>query len=642
MKTLRFNLVIASLLVLVLWSPAGQAQNGQTLNLRDADIRAFIDDVSMMTGRIFIVDPRVQGKVTVVSRDPINPEDLFQVFLSTLNVNGFAATPTATGAFRIVPTQNAAQSGSIGSDLTGDVFMTEVFQLRFADANAVMNMIRPLVHPNGQVLPNRDSGAVIVVDFASSMPRIRDVISKVDRDRAAIRTIRLINSSAAEMARTLTALTNRRGGEGADVSIVPVEANNTLLLRGDPGVIAQLVPIISSLDAESAARSDIRVIYLKHAVAEDLVPMLEQVTRTLADETVGGPTGRASIGADKGTNALIISASPEMQQSLESVIRQLDIERAQVQVEAIIVEVSDTAARELGVQYVLSGSEGSDVPFIVSNYSNTAPNLLALTGAVVVDEETSGESDIVDQLQETAINSLLGLNGLGLGFAGITDDGTLFGVILNALDQDSGSNVLSTPSIMTMDNQPASIIVGQEIPITTGEVLGADNSNPFRTVERQKVGIQLDVKPQINDGDSIKLDIRQEVSAVIGPLTTTSTELVTSTREIETTVMVEDGEIIVLGGLIEQDEQVSVEKVPLLGDIPVLGRVFRSEGRSKNRTNLMVFLRPTIVRGRDDMRAVTDRKFDYIRSEQLLRSDGDEPALDVFMRDVIGPLPVDP
>ena len=639
MTVLRGVAVSFAIFAVLSWITPVQAQNGQTLNLRDADIRAFIDDVSMMTGRIFIVDPRVQGMVTVVSRDPINPDDLFQVFLSTLNVNGFAATPTATGAYKIVPTQNAGQGGGPAQSASGDVFVTEVFRLRFADANAVMNMVRPLVHPDGQVLPNRDSGALIVVDLASSMQRIRDVIAKVDRDRAAIRTIRLTNSSAAEMARTLTALTNRRGGDGADVSIVPVEANNTLLLRGDPGVIAQLVPIVTSLDAENAAKSDIRVLYLKHAVAEELVPMLEQVTRTLADETVGGPAGRASIGFDKGTNALIISASPEMQQSLESVIRQLDIARAQVQVEAIIVEVSDTAARELGVQYVLSGSEGSDVPFIVSNYSNTAPNLLALTGAVVVDQETSGESEVVDQLQETAINSLLGLNGLGLGFAGITDDGTLFGVILNALDQDTGSNVLSTPSIMTMDNQPASIIVGQEIPITTGEVLGNDNSNPFRTVERQNVGIQLDVKPQINEGDTIKLDIRQEVSAIVGPLTEASTDLVTSKREIETTVMVEDGEIIVLGGLIEQDEQVSVEKVPLLGDIPVLGRVFRSEGRSKNRTNLMVFLRPTIVRGRDDMRAVTDRKFDYIRSEQMLRSD-DEPSLDVFMRDVIGPLPV--
>ncbi len=611
----------------------------QVLNLRDADIRAFIDDVSMLTGRSFIVDPRVNGQVTVISREPIDVETVFAVFLSTLRVNGFTAVPTSSGAYKIVPDEAAADDfNPVGRDsLEGDQFVTEVFTLRHIDTTTALNTVRPIASQKGRVIATPGTSSLIVVDYASNMSRIQAVLAELDRDMSTIVPVKLLNTSAAEMAAIVMGLAGTERGEDgarANVTAVPVDRSNTLLLKGDPVVLERLLGVISELDDGNKSTEDVRVVYLKHADGESLAPMLERISASLSRSgTPEEAAARVSISYDNGTNALVISADPDMQQALDGVIRQLDIRRSQVLVEAIIVEVSDTAARELGVQYILSGSRGSEVPFTVANYSSTAPNILALTGAVVADRESNDEdSSVVEDLQSQALNGLLGLNGFAVGGAGITDGGTLFGVILNAVDQDVGSNVLSTPSIMTMDNEPASIIVGQEIPVTTGEVLGSANANPFRQIERRDVGIQLEVKPQINDGDTIKLFIRQEVSSVFGPVSEAFSELVTNKREIETTVMVDDGEIIVLGGLIEDDEQVSVDKVPFLGDIPVLGRAFRSDRRSKEKTNLMVFIRPTIMRNADDVRSLTGEKYDMMRAQQMMKSQAGRSSMD----DILG------
>ncbi len=634
---------IALLFVTALIWPASHASSQeQVLNLRDADIRAFIDDVSMLTGRSFIVDPRVKGEVTVISREPIGPETVFQVFLSTLRVNGFTAVSTGSGAYKIVPDDSAADNFTpVGRDgRTGDQVVTEVFTLHHIDTTTALNAVRPIASQKGRVIATPGSGAIIVVDFADNMARIQAVLAELDRDMETIVPVQLLNTSAIEMSQIVTGLAGTQRGEDGgrpNVTAIPVERSNTLLLKGDPLVIERMLQVVSELDDGNKVKEDVRVIYLKHAAGEELVPMLEQISASLS-RTSGAEAGsRTSITYHRGTNALVISADPEMQQALDGVIRQLDVARAQVLVEAIIVEVSDTAARELGLQYILSGSRGSAVPFTVANYSSTAPNILALTGAVVADRESSGEdSQVIEQLQTQALNSLLGLNGFALGGAGITDGGTLFGVILNAVDQDVGSNVLSTPSIMTMDNEAASIIVGQEIPITTGEVLGSANTNPFRQIERQDVGIQLEVRPQINDGDTIKLFIRQEVSSVFGPVSDGFTELVTNKREIETTVMVDDGEVIVLGGLIEDDRQSTVDKVPILGDVPVIGRAFRSEGRSNQKTNLMVFIRPTILRNVEDVRSVTGEKYNYMRAEQALKTRSGETSMDSILGRVMG------
>lgn len=635
-------------------APQSPAQ-GQVLNMRDADIRAFIGDVSMLTGKTFIVDPRVQGKVTVISQQALGADDAFALFLSTLRANGFTALPTADGSYRIVPEEGAAQDAApMAGALDGDQLVTEVIKLHNIDVNVALQMVQPLVHRQGRVVTTRGTNALIVVDYASNVARIRKVIADVDRDPSVTQVIALRNTSADQIARAVTDLVRIQGDTAnplTNFAAVPLEGTNTVILRGPPELLARIAPLVEKLDSEGASTADTRVVYLKHAAAEELLPILERVSALArgsapAPAANGAPSpgvpGRASIGVHAGTNALIINAAPDVQQELMDVIRQLDIPRHQVLVEAIIVEVSDSAAKQLGVQYVLAGGEGSNIPFSVTNFpSDASPNILAATGAVIVDEETKGDdSDALKALQGAAIDSLLGTSGFLGGFAGRGSDGTIFGVILNALKRDVSSNVLSTPSIMTMDNQPASILVGQEIPITTGEALGADNTNPFRTIERKDVGVKLEVKPQINEGGAVKLFIRQEVSSVFGPVSTASGELITNKRQIETTVLVNDGQIIVLGGLIEDDEQLSVDKVPLLGDIPILGNAFKSTGKSRRRTNLMVFLRPSIVSGANDLRAVTDRKYNFIQSEQLQRSRTGQSSLDAVVKDLTGRAPV--
>jgi general secretion pathway protein D len=633
-------------------TPPGAPAQTQVLNMREADIRAFISDVSMLTGKTFIVDPRVQGKVTVVSQEALGPDDAFALFLSTLRANGFTAVATADGTYRIIPEEGAAQDAApMAGTLEGDQLVTEVIRLHNVDVSTALQMIQPLVNRQGRAVATRGTNALIIVDYASNVARIRQVIAGFDRDPSVTAVIPLRNTSADQIARAVTDLVRIQGDGGnplTNFAAVPLDGTNTLIMRGPPELLARMQPLVERLDAEGASTADTRVVYLRHAAAEELLPILERVSALVRGAApvsgpgeapaAGGALGRASIGMHAGTNALIINAPPDVQQQLSEVIRQLDIARHQVLVEAIIVEVSDTAAKQLGVQYVLSGGRGSDIPFSVTNFpSDSSPNILAATGAVVVDQRTSGEDpDVLKALQGAAIDSLLGTAGFMGGFAGRGSDGTIFGVILNALKRDVSSNVLSTPSIMTMDNQSASILVGQEIPITTGEALGSNNTNPFRTIERKDVGVKLEVKPQINEGGAIKLFIKQEVSSIFGPISLQSGELITNKRQIETTVMVNDGQIIVLGGLIEEDEQLSVDKVPLLGDIPILGNLFKSTDRSRKRTNLMVFMRPTIVTGANDLRAVTDRKYNYIQGEQLQRSRTGESSLDRVINDLTG------
>lgn len=624
------------LAVLLMTGQPSHAQE-QVLQLRDADIRAFIDDVAMQTGRMFIVDPRVQGNVTVIAHTEISDADLWQVFLATLEVYGFTAVSTPSGTYRILPAEAAVQSAG---PVSGEgAFVTEIFALRRIEPNTAMNMVRPLVHADGQVISGRGSDILIVVDYADNIHRIRNVIEELDRDRSEVRIVPLENTSATEMVRIVSELVDNSITEdrrGARYVAVANEVGNSIILRGDPGLVASLVPLIEEVDARNEQTDDISVVYLKHAEAADLAPILQQVARSLAGGTGGaGGEDYTDITLHPATNALIISAEPETQRALNRVISQLDIRRAQVLVEAIIVEVSDTAARELGVQYLLSGGEGSRVPFTVANYSNTAPNILAATGALVLDREGVIEGDALANLQAAAVDSLLGLNGFATGFAGETGGGTLFGFILNAVERDISSNVLSTPSVTTLDNEVASLSVGQEIPISTGEALGTNNANPFRTIERRDVGVQLDVRPQINEGETIQLFIRQEVSSVFGPVSENFNELILNKREIETTVTVDSGDIIVLGGLIEDTEQASVEGVPLLSRIPGVGRLFQSKARSQERRNLMVFIRPIILRGPEDSNRVTSRKYDYMMSEQILRSGG-ASSLDELVRNVMG------
>lgn len=629
--------IVASLLC---WSVPSYAA-GNVLNYRDAEIRAFIDDVAAITGKTFIIDPRVNGKINVVSTAEVSDEGVFQTFLSALKVNGVALVPTSSGAFKVVPDEVAAQdAGPVDEAHKGDRLITHVFTLNYADPLAVQAAVKPFTFKNGRVFARKGMPVVIVTDYADNLERIAKLVSSMDVDRSVIRTLALENTSASEMAEIAIKLATQPGFDDnvtQSLTALPLESSNTLILKGQAKVVDTFLPVLKELDNNNASRGDLRVIYLKHANAEKLLPMLETVTGSLSRKDSSGKPiasdGDVAVSVYPGANAVVVNASSEMQQRIANVIHMLDVPRAQVLVEAIVVEVSDKAAKELGVQYLLAGGERSNIPFTMANYSNTAPNLLAVTGALQLNDGGDGDNTSAkDLFSAAAVDSLLGLNGFALGAAGETDGGTIFGVVLNAIKQDAGSNLLSTPSILTMDNQPAKFLSGQEIPISTGETLGASNTNPFRTIERKEIGVKLEVTPQVSDGEEIRLDIRQEISSIAG--STAANELITNLRQVETTVRVKNGDIVVLGGLIEQNETVSVDKVPLLGDIPILGRAFRSDSKSRSKTNLMIFLRPTIVRTAGDAEAMTSRKFDFIRAQQASVKSG--LTLDQLVEEVMG------
>ena len=604
------------------------------LNFRDVELQVLIDDIASMTGYTFVVAPSVRGRVTVSSQTPLTAEDVFKVFQSTLRVHGFTAVPVSGGAYRIVPEQ-AASSEGIRSRGAGDQFETVVMKLDHFDAVEAAKMIKPITHSQGQVSTSARSNSIIVVDYASNISRVRQVVRELDQDRSTIVTIPLTNMPATEMAKIVNGIT---AGDSSsfkfEIGALAVESNNSIVIRGDASDVARVSEIVYGLDQESrSATETLKVLPLRHSQAADLAPILGELATSMKEaiSPSGGQVAKPTIVVHEPMNALVINADARILKQLERVVEELDQRRAQVLVEALIVELSDDTVRELGVQFALSGSDDTSLPLVATNFSRSTNNVLAIAGALALDNDDTG----VSSLRETAISSLLGSTGVLFGFGATNSDGSVFGAIVNAVQDDTASNLLSTPSVLTLDNETASFIVGQEIPITTGEALGNNNSNPFRTVEREDVGVELEVTPQIGDADSITLTLRQEVSSIFGPITTSSTDLITNKREITTTVLADDGEIIVLGGLIEEETSRVESKVPLLGDIPVLGNLFRSEGTSVSRTNLMVFLRPTIVRDEQDVREVTGRKLNYMQSEQE-QATGQEQAIQDFVDEVMG------
>jgi general secretion pathway protein D len=669
--------LIPLLLVLAVPLPAQQV-----LNLRDADIRAFIQDVARVTGRNFVIDSRVQGKVSVVTDRALSRSEYFEVFLATLRANGFVAVPMEGGGYRVQPSDTAAaQPGKIGeSGAARNQFVTEVFRLRAIEATSAVETLRPLVSREGSVTANRSGNSLVVADYADNIRRIRGLLGKIDSEGAATDVIALKNAGAREIATSLQQLaTGGQTGDGARtaVAVVPIDSSNSVALRGDAEMVQRFGAIARDLDRRAANGVEIQVYWLQNADADKLMPVLQQLVGQpgaisaapptngsgnsgqaaalpVAVTTGGSGNGRPTpvIARYEGLNAVIISAPSDVQRMLSQVIRQLDTRRDQVLVEAIIVEISDDAAKKLGVQFLLGGKPGSNIPFAATNYSNAAPNILTIAGAVGARElntttttvngtttTTTTNNPISDQLAQAAVNSILGASG---GFAGLATNigrNGLFGTIINAVQSDTKSNILSTPSIVTLDNQEAKLLVGQEIPITTGEALSKNFDNAFRTVQRQNVGIQLEVTPQINDGGAVKLAIRQEVSSIAGPVSNNFSDLILNKREIQTTVTVDDGQIIALGGLLDDNERRTLEKIPLLGDLPGLGQLFRSRSRTRSKTNLMVFIRPTILRSEAEARALAERRYNYVRAQQRLLRPDEEPSIDQLVRDYMDTTP---
>jgi general secretion pathway protein D len=659
-----------------------------TLNVRDADIRAFIQDAARVTGRTFIIDNRVQGKVSVVTDRPLTRSEYFEIFLSTLRANGLVAVPAAGGAFRIQPVEGAAgQPGQVGGAANRNQFVTEVIRLRSIDAQSALDTLRPLVSKDGSITANRSGRSIVVADYADNIFRIRRVLAQVDTDGSSTALIPLKNAGAREIAQSLQALV-AGGGEGqpATATVVAIDSSNSVALRGDAATVQRLSAMARELDTRAASGTEIRVYWLQHADADKLLPVLEKllgqgggsaISSANATVTTGGPSaapaaapapaqaaassagdtsgiggrGPAVVTRYEGANAVIVAANGDTQRMLGEVIRQLDTRREQVLVEAIIVEIGDNAARQLGVQFLIGSTKTG---FAATNYSNAQPNILTLAGAIAANQlgttetvvvapdgtrtttTTTENGSLATELQGAAVDALRSARG---GFGGVATElgrNGVLGAIINAVQADTESNVLSTPSVLTLDNQEAKILVGQEVPVSTGQALSPNFDNQFRTVQRQNVGIMLEVKPQINSGGAIKLFLKQEVSSVAGPVSNDSSDLIINKRQIETTVTVDDGDILALGGLLDDNERRTIEKIPVLGDIPLVGELFKSRSRARSKTNLMVFIRPTILSDRKDAQDVTARRYGYIRNQQLANNPKVEPTIDELVRDYMG------
>lgn len=609
-----------------------------TLNLKDADIQALIATVSEITGRNFIVGPNVQGKVTVVSARPMLPDEIYDVFLSVLRVHGYAAV-TSGSMVKIVPEALAQQDGSSsvnnGMARASDELITQIVPVKHVSVTDLLPILRPLMPQGAQLIAHNSSNSLVISDRAGNVQRIIDIIRRIDTvSEAEVEVIPLAHANASEVARTLTTLAGDDKGAvaGSAARVFADTRTNSVLLSGAKNARLRMRALLAHLDTPLESGGDTQVVYLNYASAKDLVPILQGVASTLTGQApptagagaVAGATSPSSGGAGGGpatiqahdhTNSLIISAPPAIFRSLAAVVRQLDVRRAQVLIEAIIAEVADSTASEIGVQWFTAPqrSDGSLGQGVIGGTNFVGPN---------------GNSSLLGLAGNAA--GLSGLGGLSLGYV----DGTVkipgtdteilnLGALVRALRGDGKTNILSTPSILTLDNQEAEIKVAQEVPFLTGSYsatgTGGGNSgvsNPFQTIERKDVGLVLKVTPQINEGDAVRLAIHQEVSS-LAPQVSGAVDLITNKRELTTNVIVADRALLVLGGLIDNNMSDSNSKVPGLGSIPVIGNLFRYRSNKNEKRDLMVFLRPQILRDKATESAVSSEKYNYMRTEQL-------------------------
>ena len=613
---------VCLLLAWLIWSLPLHAET-VTLNLKDADISALISTVAAVTDKNFIVDPRVKGKVTVISSRPMNNDEVYQVFLSILKVHGFAAVPSGE-VIKIVPDVNAKQDGiptaSDGQPGRGDEMVTRVVQVDNVAAAQLVPILRPLIPQQGHLAAYPATNVLIISDRARNVERLVSIIRRIDQvSDSEIEIIPLQHASATEVVRVLTSLNRAAPAKGKVPGVaaggqvlVADERTNSVLLGGDRATRLRMRAIISHLDTPLESGGNTDVVYLRYAVAADIVDTLMGVGKVEEQEAGQGKRGAGSsrssfdIQADEATNSLVITAPPDIMLTLKRVIGQLDIRRAQVLVEAIIAEVSDQTARELGVQWLFNGIKDSSGPVGVINFTNSGSLISDIINGAASVADGGTFPPIVD-------NALLGFgrtNSNSFNYIGV----------LNAIASDANNNILSTPTLVTLDNTEAEIIVGENVPFLTGSFTSTGASegatNPFQTIEREDVGLTLKIKPQINEGDAMRLEIEQEISS-IAPSVAGASDIVTKKRSIKTTVMVDDSEMVVLGGLIEERIGEDIQKVPLLGDIPWLGELFTSRTSDVTRANLMVFIHPVILRDGTMTRQYTNSKYDHIRSLQL-------------------------
>ncbi len=591
-----------------------------TVNFKETDIQELIRFVANALGKTMIIDSKVKGTVQVISSKPVNREELYELFLSILEVQGFAAVNSGD-IIRIIPNKGARSApvqvaNKNRISLSSEV-VTQVIQLNNISAAKLIPLIRPLAPQHAHVAAYAPSNAIIISDTSANIARIRKVIESIDLSAVEETDIvTLEHASSEEVVRMLKELQQSQKKKGqaetGQLLLVADKRTNSVLVSGDELERARVKSLLAFLDTALVQSGNVKVVYLEYALAKDLAAVLSKVVQNMVGMTgprTPGKTkskGLASIEADEGTNSLIITAEADVMQSLLSVVKRLDIRRAQVLVEAIIVEITDTDDRDLGIEWLFTNDSGA-------YGSSTRAGLAGATAAAAFESDDSTESTA------SIASALAGIPGQVLGF-GHVKDGLSLNLVINALKKNTKANILSTPSLMTLDNEEASIVVGESIPFVTGSYTSTGSSssnpdNPFQTVERENVGITLKVTPQINEGDSLILAISQEVSNVKGTAALNS-NLITSERKIDTKVLADNGQTIVLGGLIEDNVTEEVQKVPLLGDLPVIGAMFRSTAVNVGKKHLLVFLKATIVRDNREMDEATAGKYRLIRKEQ--------------------------
>ena len=594
-----------------------------TVNLKDTDIQEFIKFVADVTGTTMVVDPNVKGKVRVISSKPVSQAELYDLFLSILDVQGYTAVRSGQ-VIRIVPSKDARSSpvpimedqAAVGND----EYVTQVIRLDNISAAKLIPVLRPLVPQQAHMAAYAPSNAIIISDIRSNIGRIVDIIERMDR--SAIQTteiIRLKYGVAEDVVSMLNTLEKSRQGEGADADkeavLVADKRTNSVVVTADELTVDRIRKLVAYLDTPLEQSGNVRVIYLEYADATEIAEVLTRVMQNISRLEEGGSkragSGESTIEADEGTNSLIITADTDEMAALEAVIARLDIRRAQVLIEAIIVEMTVTEGQDLGLQWLFANDNGVYGSNITTDEARRQ-SLGQLGGALVPDD---GSENI--GTREVAA-SLATIPGTTLGW-GVVDESLTMTVILNALESQGNNNILSTPSLLTLDNEEAYITVGSEVPFVTGSYtntgVGNGASNPFQTIERESVGVTLKVTPQINEGNAVVMDIVQEVSTLAPSLI--ASDLITNERKIETMVLANDGNIVVLGGLVSDEIQDDSQGVPVLSSIPLLGRLFRSDSVKVTKQNLLVFIRPTIIRDDEDLAGATAEKYRYIRDQQM-------------------------
>ncbi|WP_394172018.1 type II secretion system secretin GspD [Thalassotalea litorea] len=615
-------------------------------NFKGTEITEFVNIVGKNLKKTIIVDPKVRGKINVRSYDLLTEKQYYQFFLNVLEVYGFSVVEMDNNVLKVIPNKDAKSAAIpvVGDEAPGqgDEMVTRVVSVKNVSVRELSPLLRQLSDQagGGNVVHYEPSNVIMLTGTAAVVNRLVQIITRVDRaGDQDVNIVKLKYASASEMVRIIENINKPASGK-ADTpaflipKIVADDRTNSVIISGEGQARDRIARLISRLDSELETSGNTRVYYLKYAKAEDLVTVLQSVSDTMQRESQAKTSGtnstaRRSSGGNRNvtieshsdTNALVITAEPDMLRSLESVIRQLDIRRAQVHIEAIIVEVFESDGAQLGVQW--GSAEGG-----FTQFTNGVVPISQIAGAYVAGQgEEASQTEIVnpdgsitrsnnpDEPDDyTLLAQLLG-NVNGMMFGILEDD---WGAVIQAVQSDVNSNLLATPSITTLDNEEAYFIVGQEVPIITGSSTGSNNSNPFQTVDRKEVGIKLRVTPQVNEGTGVQLTIEQEVSSVSGA---TEVDIAINKREIKTTVMADNGATIVLGGLIDEDVQESQQKVPLLGDIPILGHLFSSTGNTVRKRNLMVFLRPTIVREGTAMDMISREKYNFIRAQEIRKQE---------------------